>query len=153
MEKMPEHAIHVTKGETVTITKDYVTELFESLEKGDADEFFNNVSPEVDWTVMGTHPLAGRYTSRDEFRQATFERLTPCLEDPIRLSLVNVLVDGDDAAVELRAISKARSGWQFDNRYCWVVSFKDGVIVQVRAYLDSAMVAKLISENEYGFYR
>jgi uncharacterized protein len=36
---------------------------------------------------------------------------------------------------------------RFDNRYCWVVDFRDGVIVRVRAYLDSAMVARLFQEN------
>ena len=32
---------------------------------------------------------------------------------------------------------------RFDNRYCWVVHFKDKTIDRVRAYLDSAMVALL----------
>jgi uncharacterized protein len=36
---------------------------------------------------------------------------------------------------------------RFDNRYCWVVYFRDGLIVRVRAYLDSALVARLFEEN------
>jgi hypothetical protein len=36
---------------------------------------------------------------------------------------------------------------RFDNRYCWVVYFREGLIVRVRAYLDSAMVAQLFVEN------
>ena len=36
---------------------------------------------------------------------------------------------------------------RFDNRYCWVVYFRDNVIVHARAYLDSAMVARLFEEN------
>jgi ketosteroid isomerase-like protein len=36
---------------------------------------------------------------------------------------------------------------RFDNRYCWVVYFRGGLIVRVRAYLDSAMVARLFVEN------
>jgi ketosteroid isomerase-like protein len=36
---------------------------------------------------------------------------------------------------------------RFDNRYCWGVYFRDGVIARVRAYLDSAMVARLFEEN------
>jgi ketosteroid isomerase-like protein len=34
-----------------------------------------------------------------------------------------------------------------DNRYCWVVYFRDNVIAHIRAYLDSAMVARLFEEN------
>jgi ketosteroid isomerase-like protein len=36
---------------------------------------------------------------------------------------------------------------RFDNRYCWVVAFQNGLIVRVRAYLDSALVARLFEEN------
>jgi hypothetical protein len=41
------------------------------------------------------------------------------------------------------------SGLHFDNTYAWVTSWdKNGMILQVRAYLDSALVAKAITENE-----
>jgi len=40
-----------------------------------------------------------------------------------------------------------KNGMRFDNYYGWVVYFKDEVIVKVRSYLDSAMVARLFEEN------
>jgi uncharacterized protein len=49
--------------------------------------------------------------------------------------------------VELRSLATAKNGMRFDNRYCWVVHFADGAIDRVRAYLDSAMVARLFEEN------
>ena len=49
--------------------------------------------------------------------------------------------------VELYSLATANNGLRFDNRYCWIVYFEDGVIVRVRAYLDSAMVAELLREN------
>ena len=36
---------------------------------------------------------------------------------------------------------------RFDNRYAWIVYFDGGVIVRVRAYLDSVLVARLFAEN------
>jgi hypothetical protein len=36
---------------------------------------------------------------------------------------------------------------RFDNRYCWIVYFENNVIVRVRAYLDSAMGARLFEED------
>jgi ketosteroid isomerase-like protein len=58
-----------------------------------------------------------------------------------------VIVEGDQAVVELNSLATARNGMRFDNCYCWVVSFEDGLIVRVRAYLDSAIVARLFEEN------
>ena len=37
----------------------------------------------------------------------------------------------------------------FDNTYAWMTRWNaEGQIVQVRAYLDSALVAKVVTENE-----
>ena len=59
----------------------------------------------------------------------------------------DLLVKDNEAVVELHSLATAKNGLRFDNRYCWVVYFRDGVIVRVRAYLDSAMVARLFEEN------
>jgi len=37
---------------------------------------------------------------------------------------------------------------RFANDYCWACRFEDDVIVEVRAYLDSMMVAYTILRNE-----
>ena len=60
----------------------------------------------------------------------------------------SVLTDGDWAIVVLRSHATARNGMRFDNRYCWVIRFDGEFIVEVRAYLDSALVQKLIDGNE-----
>jgi uncharacterized protein len=57
------------------------------------------------------------------------------------------LVSGDWAVVELHSLATAKNGLRFDNRYCWVCRFEDDQIVEVRAYLDSALVARLFEEN------
>jgi uncharacterized protein len=49
--------------------------------------------------------------------------------------------------VELHSLATAKNGLRFDNRYCWVVHFAGRTIDRVRAYLDSAMVARLFEEN------
>jgi hypothetical protein len=58
-----------------------------------------------------------------------------------------VFTDGDWAVVELRSHATAASGMRFDNRYCWVMRFAGETIVEVRAYLDSALVQQLIDAN------
>ena len=131
------------------MTEDQVRDIFRGLEKGDGSAFFNHVAPNVDWTVMGTHPLAGRYRSKQAFTASTFEKLAKVLPYGAQLAVEHVLVCGDRAAVELRSNATAKSGLRFDNRYCWIVTFSAGIIVEVRAYLDSALVARLFEENPY----
>ncbi len=132
----------------MAINADTVRQIFSPLESGDGEKFFECVAEDVDWTVEGTHPLAGHYQSKQEFYSHTFARLNTILQEGTQLHVQNVLTDGDWAVVELRSYAFAKSGMRFDNRYCWVVRFNDTMIVEVRAYLDSALVQQLIDANE-----
>jgi ketosteroid isomerase-like protein len=69
------------------------------------------------------------------------------LPEGTELYVEDVLVSGDWAVVELHSLATAKNGLRFDNRYCWACRFAGGEIAQVRAYLDSALVARLFQEN------
>jgi len=129
------------------ITSDSVREIFKGLENGDGGAFFEHVADNVDWIVEGTHPLAGHYLSKKAFIEGTFTKLSQVLPNGAQLHMEDLLVKDNEAVVELHSLATAKNGLRFDNRYCWVVYFRDGVIVRVRAYLDSAMVARLFEEN------
>ncbi|HET6675263.1 MAG TPA: nuclear transport factor 2 family protein [Nitrospiraceae bacterium] len=130
-----------------TISAETVRRIFAHLETGSGDRFFAHVADDVDWTVQGTHPLAGHYTSKADFHAHTFARLNKILPGGTQLHVEQVFTDGDWAIVELRSLATAENGMRFDNRYCWIMRFKDEMIVEVRAYLDSALVQKLIDQN------
>jgi hypothetical protein len=124
-----------------------VRAIFKNLETGDGGAFFAHVADNVDWIVEGTHPLAGHYHSKADFLAHTFQRLDKVLPQGTQLQVEHALVSGNWAVVELHSLATAKNGLRFDNRYCWVCRFSDGKIVQVRAYLDSALVARLFQEN------
>jgi uncharacterized protein len=130
------------------VQANYVKTLFANLENGKSSAFFEHVADDVQWTVMGTHPLAGTYHTKADFLSHTFARLDKILKEGVLLRVTNILVDGESAAVEMESLSTALDGKPFDNRYCWIVYFSEGTIVEVRAYLDSALVQRLIEENE-----
>jgi uncharacterized protein len=131
----------------MAVSADFVRQIFAGLEHGDGAAFFEHVADDVDWTVMGTHPLAGHYKSKADFTAATFAKLGKVLPDGAQLHVDGLFIDGDVAIVELHSKATAKNGFRFDNHYCWVCYFKDNKIVRVRAYLDSAMVARLFAEN------
>jgi hypothetical protein len=137
-----------SKRETQTaITPEVVRNIFKGLENGDGAAFFEHVADDVDWIVMGTHPLAAHYHSKKAFIAGTFDKLAQVLPQGAQLQLEHLIVKDDQAVVELHSLATAKNGMRFDNRYCWVVYFENGVIVRIRAYLDSALVARLFEEN------
>src|ERR1700735_3114756 len=131
----------------MSVTLERIREIFKHLESGNGAEFFTYVADDVDWTVEGTHPLAGRYHSKADFLAHTFEKLGRVLPQGTQLHVEHALTSGDWAVVELHSLATAKTGLRFDNRYCWVCRFSNDKIVEVRAYLDSALVARLFEEN------
>lgn len=105
------------------MTKQDILALFAPLAQGDGAKFFEHVADDVDWTVMGTHPLAGRYRSKADFLAGTFNKLAL------------VLTQGTEPGVD---------------HYCLLCRFAGSTIVEVRAYLDSWMVAEVFKENPIG---
>jgi ketosteroid isomerase-like protein len=123
--------------------------LFRNLENPNTHaRFFEHVADDVDWTVQGTHPLAGRYLSKQAFLDATFARLDGVLSGGVHLEVEHVFVDGETAIVELYSTSTTNEGAPFANRYCWICRFDGDTIVTVRAYLDSTMVMYTVLRNE-----
>jgi ketosteroid isomerase-like protein len=98
--------------------------------------------------VEGTHPLAGRYNDKATFIDSTFNRLAGVLPAGVKLDVRHLYLDGDTAIVELHSTSATNEGAAFANNYCWVCRFDGDTIVEVRAYLDSMMVAYTILRNE-----
>ena len=120
-----------------------VRQVFRGLENGNRGKFFDHVADNVDWIVEGAHSLVAHYRSEGDFLAGSFaNRILDA-----RLVVEHVMVRDDEAVVELRSLATAKDGVRFDTRYCWVVHFAGKIIDQVRAYLDSAMVARLFDEN------
>lgn len=88
------------------VTVNQVETIFSYLNMGENDKFFEHVADDVHWTVMGTHPLAGTYNSKQEFLPRTFGRLNKILKEGVVLKINNIIVQGA-AAVELESLSTA----------------------------------------------
>ena len=131
----------------MSLTIEYVNRLFENHSTGNASAFFDNVADDVHWTVMGTHPLAGVYKSKEDFLKKTFERLDNVLKGGVILKVDHTFVSGNSAVVEMNQTSTALNGKPFPNTYCWVVQFgDDSKITEVRAYVYSFLVEQVIEE-------
>jgi uncharacterized protein len=99
------------------ITNAEVEILFHHLETGEKELFFRNVSDDVNWKVMGTHPLAGTYTSKQEFITSTFDRLDRLMKNTTNLKVKHASVQGESAAVDLEAVYTALNGMPFNGTY------------------------------------
>lgn len=93
-------------------SRQQISEIFASLAEGKYADFFAHVSDDVDWYVMGHHPLAGQYYNKTDFQKQTFGRLSGIMKAPVQLRVRNVIGGGEEewAVVELIADSTCKNG-------------------------------------------
>lgn len=59
-------------------TVEDVRAVFGGPQSASGPPFFDHVADDVDWTVQGTHPLAGHYRGNAAFLAGTFAKLAKC---------------------------------------------------------------------------
>ena len=141
--------LNILKGTiNMAISDNFVRNIFGNLTSGKSEDFFKHVASDVQWRVMGTHPLAGLYKSKEDFLKHTFHRLDKVLKQGVMLEIKKIYICDDTAIVEMESLSTAINGKPFNNTYCWITRFVNEQIVEVRAYVDSELVQELIQDNE-----
>jgi uncharacterized protein len=124
-----------------------VREAFGHWEQGNSQPFFALVADDVQWTVIGTTPVSGTYTSKQAFTDGAVGGLTKRLKGPIMATIRNVLADGDHVVLQWEGNTSSRStGAPYQQTYCWVLRFGDGQIREVTAYLDTELVSAMFKD-------
>ena len=132
-----------------------VRRFFDKLNAEDLEGLRTLLHPQATWKPMAKSdiPGAGVHTGHkgiiDEFLKPVrglFEGKDP------QNSIQTLFSKGDQVVAETHGTGRFKNGKTYDNRYCWVCRFAGDqvgdAIVEVRAYLDSAMVAWAVTRNE-----
>ncbi|KAI8631876.1 hypothetical protein F5Y19DRAFT_472760 [Xylariaceae sp. FL1651] len=131
-------------------TQTRILEIFQHLQDGDANTFYANyVADDVHWTVMGTHALSGVYESKQAFLSQSASRIGAVLDGPLKLNIIKVIGGEIEewAVIEMAANARLKNGKPYNNKYSWTTRWKDGKIVEVRAYLDGLTLNQTLEEN------
>ncbi len=130
------------------LSRKEITDIFALLASDQPARFYDHVADDVHWTVLGTHPLAGSFSSKAAFQEADVKPIGALFDKPLKVQVRRILIDGDVAVAELFSHATTKDGLPYDNTYCWICRFENGKIVEVRASVDSALVAKVIQARE-----
>jgi uncharacterized protein len=128
------------------VTQAIVEQVFAPLVSNDGT-FLNHLADNIQWTLTGyDNPIAGTYTTKMDVATKVFGPLFAKVDGAVTAELVSVLLSGEWATVEFTAKGKTKSGGVYFQQLCWVCRFEGEKIVQVREYLDSAQVVRVLGE-------
>jgi ketosteroid isomerase-like protein len=122
-----------------------VADAFAAWGQGDSKPFFAIVADDVTWTVIGTTPISGTYTSKKAFLDGAVRQLGGRLKDPILADVKAVNADGDMVFLRWEGRSTGPGGKPYAQTYCWVLRLDAGKVVEVTAYLYTELVSAMFA--------
>lgn len=136
----------------------YIYDIFLLFAKpeGGVKEWFEYVDDNVHWTVTGQHRFAGTWTNKEAYYNASWAKVNALLQDPgYRFEIPGgeegIIVGQDGwSTVEMKTIDvKTKSGVPYDQHYSWHCRWsKEGKIVELRAFLDSDLLLRVLGGEQ-----
>ena len=119
-----------------------ITQAFAGLEHGDPSAFIPLFAPDIAWRVMGSSAWSKR-----AFGLADVER---DLVGPLfaRFAYRNIpeliMADEDRVVVLAKGHAETMEGRTYANDYCFVFRLRDGMIAEVREYMDTILADEVL---------
>lgn len=113
-------------------------------QSGNPDAFYQILDENVNWTVIGTTEVSGTYTSRQDFIDGAVKKIGKRIDGQVTPEIVDIVTEGDRLVFRWDGSGKMADGTPYRNRYSWAMTFKDGKVVEGTAYLDTALVDRLM---------
>ena len=117
-----------------------VLNFFELSAAGDMDACFALLDDNITWTNIGTTRFSGTYAGKEAVINDLVGPLFGELKSGIDATIDRVISEGDIAVVLQRGRAETHSGMAYNNDYAQVFTVRDGRIVAVKEYMDTALV-------------
>ena len=123
--------------------KDVALGFFEDGSSGRLADAMARLAPDVVYDVVAPAPYGGIF-DRDGLT-AIAGKMVNLLVAPPQMTVKGVIAQGDRVAIETEGRATTKAGKPYNNRYHFLFVVRDGVIVEGREYLDSALYVELMT--------
>jgi uncharacterized protein len=126
-----------------------IREAFDGLAQADATAFLDLMAEDFCWIIEGQSKWSTRFDGKDAVRRDLIRPLFANFATPYRNFAEEIIAEGDRVVVLCRGEVKTVSGEDYNNSYCFVIRMRDGKMVELREYMDTALAeARLPREAE-----
>lgn len=127
---------------SVPTPKDVIAGFFADMNAGHPEQAFARLSSDIVYHVVAPEPWGGVLDLAGLVRTATgvFERLAA----PLQVRVETLVAEGDRVVAEVCGSAPTKRGGLYENKYLFLYRVADGMIVEAKEYLDSAMYVELV---------
>lgn len=98
---------------------------------------FELLVDDVEWTIIGSSPLAKTYRSKNEFIDAVIDPFNARMDKPLVPTIRGIYADGDMVIIFFDGEATVRDGQPYLNTYTWYFQMKDAKIIKAVAFFDN----------------
>jgi ketosteroid isomerase-like protein len=125
--------------------REIIAAAMDALANGDGRPFLAAMADDVCWIIEGSGAWSGRY----EGKQAVRERLLMPLFAQFATTYTNraarIIAEGNSVVVLCRGNVETVRGDRYDNSYCYVITMRDGRMIELCEFLDTALVDRVLT--------
>lgn len=123
--------------------KAVVRSFYDAANRGDMDTCFALLSDDITWTNIGTTSLSGSYSGKPVLMEKLLGPLFGQLKAGIAMDVEALIAEGDHVVALANGTAETLDGRPYNNTYCQVMQIRDGQIVAVKEYLDTALTGSI----------
>ncbi len=116
--------------------KAIVQESFDRWRSGTGGPF-ELLTPEAEWTIVGSSPLSKTYHGKKEFIDEVIGPFNARMAKPLVPTIRGLYADGDTVIILFDAAATARDGVPYYNTYTLYFQMKDAKVVKAIAFFDT----------------
>lgn len=122
--------------------KQQTTDIMAQMSQGNAKALFEAMAEDVTWRWMGVSQWSRSFEGKQTIAETLFGGSTDAMALSSRVLVHGIHGDGDTVIVEHSGRNELPDGRRYDNNYCWIFRFRDGLIREVREYMDTQLVTE-----------
>lgn len=120
--------------------KQVVLDFYEFGARGDIDACFALLADDVTWTNIGTTRFSGTYAGKQAIAEELVGPLFAQLKAGIASRVERLTAEGDIVVAQTSGTAETVDGIPYNNTYCQVFEIRNGQIVAVKEYMDTALI-------------
>ena len=117
-------------------------DIMSSMSQGRVGPLFDAMAEDVSWRWMGVSQWSRTFEGKQLVAGTLFGGARETLSPSSSVEVHGIHGDGDFVVIEHPGRNELADGRRYDNNYCRVFRFRDGLIQEVREYMDTQLVTE-----------
>jgi uncharacterized protein len=128
--------------------KQRVLEVMVAMSQGYVTPLLDAMAEDVTWQWMGVNQWSRTFEGKQLVVDKLFGGATETLGPSSSTEVRHIHADGDSVVIEHAGRNELPDGRRYDNNYCWIFRFQNGLIQEVREYMDTQLVSETFGDDE-----